>query len=330
MVLVEREDFGAGTLWNSLKMIDGGMADLQKLDLRRPRESARQRVMLLSIAPEIVPAAPVPGVPTYGHGATGGRPSALGLLMNDWLTRDRNRGLPPSHRIPGARTVGAAEALRLVPGLERRGLSGAALWHDAQAASTERAHAGGSPTPSYPPREPFRSTTRRWSPSCSPRAASRGSRCATRSAGARHPGPGPRGRQRGGTRADGFRRGAASRRSRCLSCAPATWSCGGLRWSPSRWGRAARAGSSSSFLGRGARSSARPTSPPVRRRATPWRSSTRRPAPFPGRGSGGGTKRSSTRDSFPAAATRRASRRGRASTTTRPRTASRAWSACRG
>jgi glycerol-3-phosphate dehydrogenase len=46
--------------------------------------------------------------------------------------------LPPGHSIPDARTVSAAEALRLVPGLERQGLTGAALWHDAQAASTER------------------------------------------------------------------------------------------------------------------------------------------------------------------------------------------------
>jgi glycerol-3-phosphate dehydrogenase len=77
-------------------------------------------------------------VPAYGHGPTGREALALGLLLNDWLTRDRNRGLPPGHRIPDARTVSAAEALRLLPGLDRRGLSGAALWHDAQAASTER------------------------------------------------------------------------------------------------------------------------------------------------------------------------------------------------
>jgi glycerol-3-phosphate dehydrogenase len=137
VALVEREDFGSGVSWNSLKTIHGGMRYLQKLDLGRLRESARERATLLAIAPEVV--RPLPFVvPTYGHGATGREALALGLLLNDWLTRDRNRGLPPSHRIPAARTVSAAEVLRLVPGLERRGLSGAALWHDAQAASTER------------------------------------------------------------------------------------------------------------------------------------------------------------------------------------------------
>ena len=137
VALVEREDFGAGASWNSLKTIHGGMRYLQKLDLGRLRQSARERSTLLAIAPQIV--RPLPFlVPTYGHGLTGREALALGLRLNDWLTRDRNRGLPADRRIGDARTVSAAEALRLVPGLAPRGLSGAALWHDAQATSTER------------------------------------------------------------------------------------------------------------------------------------------------------------------------------------------------
>jgi glycerol-3-phosphate dehydrogenase len=137
VALVEREDFGAGASWNSLKTVHGGMRYLQKLDLRRLRQSARERATLLAIAPAIV--RPLPFlVPTYGHGAAGREALALGLILNELLTWDRNRGLSPDRRIPGGRTVSAAEALRLVPGLERRGLTGAALWHDAQAASTER------------------------------------------------------------------------------------------------------------------------------------------------------------------------------------------------
>jgi glycerol-3-phosphate dehydrogenase len=137
VALVEREDFGAGVSWNSLKTIHGGMRYLQKLDFRRLRQSAGERRALLAIAPGIV--RPLPFVvPTYGHGPTGREALALGLVLNDGLTRDRNRGLPPDQRIPAARTVSPAEALRLVPGLERRGLTGAAVWHDAQASSTER------------------------------------------------------------------------------------------------------------------------------------------------------------------------------------------------
>ncbi|HEX9187906.1 MAG TPA: FAD-dependent oxidoreductase, partial [Vicinamibacteria bacterium] len=137
VALVEREDFGAGASWNSLKTVHGGMRYLQKLDLGRLRQSARERSTLLAIAPEIV--RPLPFfVPAYGHGTTGREALALGLRLNEWLTADRNRGLPPDQRIPAARTVGPREARRLLPGLEPRGLTGAALWHDAQASSTER------------------------------------------------------------------------------------------------------------------------------------------------------------------------------------------------
>jgi glycerol-3-phosphate dehydrogenase len=137
VALVEREDFGAGTSWNSLKTIHGGMRHLQRLDLGSLREAARERSALLRIASPLV--VPLPFfVPCYGHGARGRAALALGLALQDALTRDRNRGLPPERAIPPSRTVSAAEALRLLPALEARGLTGAALWHDAQALSSER------------------------------------------------------------------------------------------------------------------------------------------------------------------------------------------------
>jgi glycerol-3-phosphate dehydrogenase len=137
VALVERDDFGAGASWNSLKTIHGGMRYLQKLDLGRLRASARERSVLLRLAPALV--SPLQFVvPTYGHGRTGREALAIGLALNDWLTRDRNQGLPATHRIPDARTVGPDEARRLVPGLDPRGLTGAAVYWDAQASSTER------------------------------------------------------------------------------------------------------------------------------------------------------------------------------------------------
>jgi glycerol-3-phosphate dehydrogenase len=135
--LVEREDFGAGASWNSLKTIHGGMRYLPKGDLRRLRQSARERRTLLAIAPALV--RPLPFfVPTYGHGTTGREALTAGLAFNALLTADRNRGLPPERRIAAGGTISASEALRRVPGLSPRGLTGAALFHDAQASSTER------------------------------------------------------------------------------------------------------------------------------------------------------------------------------------------------
>ena len=51
--------------------------------------------------------------------------SSIGLLA--W---DRNVGVPPPLRLPGGRVVSRAEAIERFPGLGRRGLTGAAVWHD--------------------------------------------------------------------------------------------------------------------------------------------------------------------------------------------------------
>jgi glycerol-3-phosphate dehydrogenase len=137
VALVEAEDFGSGTSWNSLKTIHGGLRHLQRAELRLMRESMRERRALLRIAPRLV--RPLPFlVPTYGHGGRGREVLALGLIASDLLANDRNRGLPLEQSIPGSRMLSPAEVLELVPGLPQRGLTGGALWHDAQVASGER------------------------------------------------------------------------------------------------------------------------------------------------------------------------------------------------
>jgi glycerol-3-phosphate dehydrogenase len=135
--LVDAGDFGAGTSWNSLKTIHGGLRHLQHADVPGLRESAYERAALLRIAPELV--APLPFlVPAYGHGTRGREALAAGLAANDLLTLDRNRGLPPERRVPRSRLLSRDEVLARLPGVERRGLTGGAVWHDAQVASTER------------------------------------------------------------------------------------------------------------------------------------------------------------------------------------------------
>ena len=135
--LVEAGDFGAGTSWNSLRTIHGGLRHLQRADLRSVRESARERAAFLRNAPAVV--RPLPFlVPTYGHGLRGREAMKAALLANDLLTAGRNRGLPPSHQIPGGRILPPDEVRALVPGVEGRGLTGGARWIDAQAANSER------------------------------------------------------------------------------------------------------------------------------------------------------------------------------------------------
>jgi glycerol-3-phosphate dehydrogenase len=137
VALVEREDFGSGTSWNSLKTIHGGLRHLQRADVASLRESMRERRALLAVAPALV--RPLPFfVPAYGHGLGGREALALALRVNDWLTPDRNRGLDEAARVPDGRTVSARRALDMLPGLDGRGLTGAGIYCDAQASSTER------------------------------------------------------------------------------------------------------------------------------------------------------------------------------------------------
>jgi glycerol-3-phosphate dehydrogenase len=137
VALVEAADFGSGASWNSLKTIHGGLRYLQTADLPRMRQSIRERSTLLRIAPRLV--RPLPFlVPTYGHGTTGREAFAVALWTNEVVSAGRNRGLPREQRIPAGRLLSPPEALAIVPGLETRGLSGAAVWTDAQVTSSER------------------------------------------------------------------------------------------------------------------------------------------------------------------------------------------------
>lgn len=135
--LVEAHDFGSGTSWNSLKTIHGGLRHVQRAELGLVRESVHERRALLRIAPDLV--RPLPFlVPAYGHGRRGIEALAVGLLLSDLVGHDRNRGLPPDRHIPSGRILSRREVLDLAPGVAAPGLTGGALWTDAQVSSSER------------------------------------------------------------------------------------------------------------------------------------------------------------------------------------------------
>jgi glycerol-3-phosphate dehydrogenase len=61
-----------------------------------------------------------------------------GLALYNLLGRDRNRGLPASLHLPPGGLISAQAALDVFPGLNPRGLSGGAIWHDYQARHPDR------------------------------------------------------------------------------------------------------------------------------------------------------------------------------------------------
>jgi glycerol-3-phosphate dehydrogenase len=138
VALVEKGDFGAQTSSATLKIVHGGLRYLQHLDIVRMRESIRERSNLLAIAPHIVEPFPFL-VPTYGHLMKGREVMAAAVFLNELASGDRNRRLrDPARRIPAGRVVSARECLELVPGLDRKGLNGGVIFHDAQMHNSER------------------------------------------------------------------------------------------------------------------------------------------------------------------------------------------------
>ena len=137
VALIDKGDFGGATSANSLKTIHGGLRYLQQLDLLRMRESIRERVTLMRIAPHLVHPQPVL-MPTYGYKLKSRPALHAAMLANDIIGFDRNRLSDPQKRIPNGRTLSRRELKELIPGYDKHNLNGGALWFDCQCVNTER------------------------------------------------------------------------------------------------------------------------------------------------------------------------------------------------
>ena len=132
VALVEQNDFGSGVSANSYKIVHGGIRYMQHLDIPRVRSSCHERSTFLKIAPHLVHPLPI-AMPTYGYGMSGKPVLKTGMLLYDILTADKNKGISDEQRkISWAETLSKSETLNLFPGLDTRGLTGAALFSDAQ------------------------------------------------------------------------------------------------------------------------------------------------------------------------------------------------------
>lgn len=129
VALFERADYGGGTTAGSTRLIHGGLRYLEQLDLRLVRLDLREREVLLRNAPHLVK--PLPFLLPFYNGRWWARARLrLGMQLYDALSFDKSL---PSHRMLRAEQVASLE-----PHLTPRGLQGAALYHDAQAAMPER------------------------------------------------------------------------------------------------------------------------------------------------------------------------------------------------
>ncbi len=137
VALVERDDFGAATSANSLRIVHGGLRYLARGDFARMRESIRERSTLLRIAPGLVVPLPVI-VASRGLGAQSRLALRAALALNDLGSSGRNRGLDRDHHIPAGRLLSRSEVAGYFPPLARNGITGGALWYDARVRRPER------------------------------------------------------------------------------------------------------------------------------------------------------------------------------------------------
>jgi glycerol-3-phosphate dehydrogenase len=135
--VIEQGDFGQATSANSLKTIHGGLRYLQQADLKRIRQSIRARRKIMAFAPHLVLPQPFL-IPVYGHGIKGREAMTVALVINDWLSWDRNRNLPEENVLPKGKVLSRKACLTLLPGIEKKGLTGGALWYDGQVQHSER------------------------------------------------------------------------------------------------------------------------------------------------------------------------------------------------
>ena len=136
-LLIERDDFGGATSFNSLRIIHGGLRYLQSLDLPRFRESVGERRWFLRTFPRFVK--PLPCLmPLYGKGLC--RPSILrvALCANDLLSCKRNQGVRPNRQLPPGKIIDANQTREIFPFVDVQGLKGGAVWYDASMPDSQR------------------------------------------------------------------------------------------------------------------------------------------------------------------------------------------------
>lgn len=129
VALVEQEDICHGVSAWSGRLIHGGLRYLEHYDFRLVRESLRERERLFKVAPHLV--RPVSLImPFYAKNT---RPSWLiriGMLAYDVLSFDKS--------VPWHKVFSAKEIVKRFSGMERDGLSGAAVFIDGQVEYAER------------------------------------------------------------------------------------------------------------------------------------------------------------------------------------------------
>ena len=136
-LLIERDDFGGATSFNSLRIIHGGLRYLQNLDFHRFFESVGERRWFLNTFPSLV--RPLPCLmPLYGGVLRSPFLLRVALCANDILSSKRNHGLRPDRYLPSGKVIDPKQTREIFPDVDEQGLKGGAIWYDACMPDSQR------------------------------------------------------------------------------------------------------------------------------------------------------------------------------------------------
>lgn len=126
-LLLEKDDFAAGTTSRSTRLIHGGFRYLQHFEFGLVREDLREREILLKIAPHLVHPLPflIPITTPIDHLIM-----AMGTLLYDILSYDKS--------VPGRKHYSRETTMKMEPNMKLAGLRGADLYWDCQIWFAER------------------------------------------------------------------------------------------------------------------------------------------------------------------------------------------------
>src|SRR5580698_4292070 len=137
VALIEARDFASATSAHNSKLAHGGLRYLRNFEISLVRESLRERLGLMRMAPHLV--RPLPFLlPLYQAGLLERAKLKAGLSLYDLLSFDRNRLEDPAQHLPGHRWIAPQTALAREPVLAGGGFEGAFEYYDAQMYMPER------------------------------------------------------------------------------------------------------------------------------------------------------------------------------------------------
>lgn len=135
-LLVEKDDFGGATSWNSMRILHGGFRYLQSMDLPRLVDSVRERRWFMRMFSGLVQPQQCM-MPLYGKGLKKPSTFKAALQINNQLTKLEGRR-PGESPLPSGYVMTPSDVAQDWPQVPTVGLKGAGVWYDARMVCPER------------------------------------------------------------------------------------------------------------------------------------------------------------------------------------------------